>query len=57
MQTTRPFSSKPSKAVWGMSCGSGVPSTSQKMDADNEEFRQKLMIHGIGRRKRFVYIN
>ena len=42
-----------SKSVWGMSCGSGQPTKLQNTDIGVEDARQKLMVHGIGRTKRY----
>ena len=43
---------KRSKPLWGLSCGTGVPSKLQNSGAIDEDTRQKLMLHGIGRNKR-----
>ena len=46
--------SKPGKPLWGMSCGSGVPTNVQGAKFSDGDIRQKLMLHGIGRSKRSV---
>ena len=44
---------KRSKPLWGLSCGAGVPTKASKFEKDYQDPRQKLMLHGIGRNKRF----
>ena len=52
--TTPPGFKKRANSVWGMSCGSGVSRRTKTSNTGNEDIREKLMIHGIGRNKRLV---
>ena len=56
LSTTQSQPSKPGKPLWGMSCGSGVPTNVKGGTSNDGDIRQKLMLHGIGRSKRSVWI-
>ena len=57
LRTAQSQPSKPGKPLWGMSCGSGVPTKFKGPTFPDGDIRQKLMLHGIGRRKRLVLDN